>query len=133
MNRPGLDATMLAAAAVFAERATCTRLQVGAVLARDGRVLSTGYNGAPSGEGHCDCGTSPCWLSVHAEANALLFAARHGVAALGATLYVTHAPCMNCAGWAINAGVAEVVYGQPYRSVEGLDRLRAAGVMVRCP
>lgn len=131
-TRPSLDATLLAAAYVWARRSTCSRLQVGAVLARDGRTLSTGYNGAPSGLEHCEhLDDEPCTVSVHAEANALIFAGRHGVSTEGATLYLTHAPCLGCAGLIVNAGVVEVVYAEPYRSVAGERALLAAGLDVR--
>jgi dCMP deaminase len=131
----------------WSTRSTCSRLHVGAVLARDTRIIATGYNGAVAGMPHCDhtcrcpavmvtsgdhaavCGLiTPCTLSVHAEANALAFAARYGVATLGAHLYVTHAPCAPCARLLVNAGVAGVWYGERYRSHEGLDLLTAAGI-----
>lgn len=131
MDRPTVADTMLAAAATFATRSTCTRLAVGAVLARDGRVLSTGYNGAPSGLPHCEhLDDQPCERSVHAEANALLFAARHGVAAQGAHLYLTHSPCAGCAGLIVNAGVDAVTYAIPYRNPYGVQLLDNAGLRV---
>lgn len=130
--RPSLDATLLAAAYAWARRSTCSRLQVGAVLARDGRTLSTGYNGAPSGLAHCEhLDDEPCAVSVHAEANALIFAGRHGVSTEGATLYLTHAPCLGCAGLVVNAGVVEVVYAEPYRSTAGIEALGRARLVVR--
>lgn len=129
--RPTLEGMLLEVALVVAQRSTCSRLHVGAVLARAGRILSTGYNGAPSGVGHCEhLDGAPCRVSVHAEGNALAFAARHGVATEGAHLYVTHAPCGDCSGLLINAGVAAVAYLQPYRSTAGLERLDAAGIAV---
>jgi dCMP deaminase len=122
---------MLATAAVWAQRSTCSRLAVGAVLARDGRVLSTGYNGAPAGLPHCvHEADEPCSITVHAEANALLFAGRHGASTLDTTMYCTHAPCLACSGLLLNAGVARVVYRNWYRSDAGLERLAAAGVKV---
>lgn len=126
MDRPTIDETMLATAEIWARRATCSRLSVGAVLARDGHVLTTAYNGAPAGVPHCShADDEPCAQSVHAEANALLWAARYGVSALGATLYVTHAPCLGCSGHIINAGIENVIYRHDYRSSEGLWRLSA--------
>jgi dCMP deaminase len=118
---------------VAAQRSTCSRLQVGAVLSRSGRILSTGYNGAPSGEPHCDHTfdhNSPCLTSVHAEVNALVFAARHGVSTEGSSFYVTHAPCYACAGLLINAGVDTVYFRHHYRSKAGLDRLVDAEIAV---
>jgi dCMP deaminase len=130
-GRPSQADMLLAVAATVATRATCSRLAVGAVLARDGRILSTGYNGAPAGRPHCQhLDDQPCTVAVHAEANALVFAARHGVATLDATLYATHAPCQACAGLIINAGISAVVYAHPFRSAAGLNLLRSAGIHV---
>lgn len=132
-GRPTEDAMLLDVARVVATRATCGRLHVGAVLAREGRVLSTGYNGAPAGLPHCTLHAvgESCRRAVHAETNAIAFAARHGVPAAGATLYLTHSPCVGCAGLLVNAGVVEVVYDQPYRDPAGIDLLERAGVLVR--
>lgn len=129
--RPTETELLLDIAAQVARRSTCSRLAVGAVLARDGRILSTGRNGAPSGLPHCDHtldSHSPCTTSVHAEVNAIAFAARHGASSDGATLYLTHAPCVACAGIIINSGVASVVYSQPYRDDSGCNRLALGGV-----
>lgn len=130
-DRPSEDSTLLAVAAVIATRATCSRLHVGAVLARHGRVLSTGRNGAPTGLAHCrHTRDERCEVSVHAEANAVAFAARTGALVEGATLYLTHAPCLDCAGLLINAGIVRVVYREPYRIVSGIEFLTKAGVRV---
>lgn len=132
MTRPSLDRMLLDVANVVATRSTCSRLHVGAVLARDGRILSTGYNGAPTGVPHCaHVDGQPCAVAVHAEANAVAFAARHGVTVEDATLYATHAPCAGCAGLIVNAGIRAVVYAEPFRSADGLNRLRVAGLDVR--
>lgn len=111
---------------------TCSRLQVGALIVYRARVISTGYNGAPAKMPHCRHeGNEPCLDSVHAEANAIAFAARLGGAGTeGSTLIVTHAPCLECAKLIINAGIREVIYGQPYRRTEGLELLANAGVIV---
>lgn len=131
MDRPSEGEWLLRMADVAAQRSTCSRLQVGAVLSRDGRILSTGYNGAPSGETHCEhLDDLPCTQSVHAEVNALVFAARHGVSTEGASFYVTHAPCYGCAGLLINAGVDTVYFRSHYRSKDGLDRLVDAEIVV---
>ena len=120
-------------ALIVAERSTCTRLGVGAVVARDSRVISTGYNGPPSGMDHCDHSPtdSACERSVHAELNALIFAARNGVRTEGCILYVTHMPCYKCAQAIINSGIKEVVYWNSYRLRDGLELLEEAGVQVR--
>ena len=116
-------------------RSTCQRKQVGALLAIDGRPISIGYGGAPSHFPHCDesiCDlTKPCTRTVHAEANAIAFAARKGIATEGSALYCTLAPCLDCAKLIINAGVLEVFYLEMYRSDEGLDLFRRAGTYVR--
>lgn len=110
-------------------RSTCDRLQVGAVLVRDGQLVSTGYNGAPRGTPHCSHDShQPCTESVHAEANALLFAGRP--LSKDSTMYVTHSPCYPCAGMIINAEVARVMFRKVYRDQSGLKRLRDAGVAV---
>lgn len=150
--RPSLDETLMETAHAWSNRSTCSRLAVGAVVSRDGRTFSTGYNGAPKGMPHCDhsqctCpeGNHPfdftptsgwrdcsmhgaCRTAVHAELNALMFAARFGVATLGAELHCTHQPCLSCAMAIVNAGIIRVVYLHPYRDAAGLDLLVAAGV-----
>lgn len=122
----------------MAERATCDRQHVGAVLVRERRILATGYNGAPRGLPHCtEVGCllygEHCTRAVHAELNALLQCARFGVAADGATLYCTHTPCVECAKALINAGVREVVYRRPYADdrADVEELFRAAGVLLR--
>jgi len=114
---------MMEIAHVVARRSTCARLQVGAVVEKDGKIISTGYNGAPKSMPHCtDVGClhdhaedgSPvlsCIRSVHAEVNALLQA---GPRAEGATLYVTHYPCKRCWPVILNAGVKQVVFHTEY-------------------
>lgn len=113
----------------IAKSGTCSRLQVAAFLVRDNRILSTGYNGTASGVPHCHhSDNKPCHQTVHAEANAIVFAARYGIQTLGSTLYCTHAPCGNCAGLIINAGIVEVKYARHYRNQNGIDSLREAGI-----
>ncbi|MCO5760313.1 MAG: deaminase [Chromatiaceae bacterium] len=117
-------------------RSTCERNNVGALIVLDGRPLSVGYNGAPAGLAHCqDIGclidsSGGCIRTQHAEANAIAWAARKGIAVEGATLYVTLSPCLPCAKLIINAGIARVVYLSPYRDSTGVDYLRMAGVQV---
>lgn len=134
MSRISRNQLLMEVAFLMARRSTCLRLQVGAVLSRDGRILGSGYAGAPSGLPHCSpltCNThSPCTRTVHAEQGAIAFAARYGVALDGATLYVTHSPCAECAKSIINSGILNVYYGVPYRKTEGLDMLTEAGVGV---
>lgn len=130
-DRCSLDEMLLGMAEQAARRSTCSRLHVGAVLARHGRNFAAGYNGAPAGLPHCvHVDDQPCRDSVHAEVNAIANAARHGAPTEGATAYCTHAPCKACAGVLINAGIVQVVYAQPFRSDEGLDLLLTARVAV---
>ena len=119
----------------ISKRGTCGRLQVGAVIALDGRVVATGYNGSPRGFEHCGpktCDdTKPCTQSIHAEANALVFAARHGLKVLGATLYCNYNPCSDCAKLIINSGITEVVFEKEFRTITGIELLIKAGIIVR--
>lgn len=121
-------------ALLTAHRGTCLRKRVGCVIAREGRVLTLGYNGAPKGLPHCldhGCIIGPdggCTRAAHAEANAIAFAARHGIKLDGATLYVTTSPCKNCASLIINAGIQRVVFAERYRDETGLQKLVEAGV-----
>lgn len=130
-DRPTRADTLLTVAYAMAERSTCTRLHVGAVAAIGGRILSSGYNGAPAGTPHC---THPkdevCGRSVHAEANAVAYAARHGVSLDGAELYATDSPCYNCACLLINAGISAVIFTRKYRDDSGLRLLADVGIKV---
>ena len=103
-----------------ATRATCDRKHVGAVLVRDRTILSTGYNGSIRGMPHCDevghlMENGHCVATVHAEANAILQAAKNGVRIDGATLYTTASPCWPCFKLVANSGCVRIVYGQFYR------------------
>jgi dCMP deaminase len=129
---------MMVVAHTFANLGTCDRLQVGAVIHRDGRVISTGYNGVPKGLPHCDhAAETPvigeergCQTAVHAEANTIAWAARHGLRVEGADLTVTHMPCVDCAKLIINAGLVSVTFEHPYRKVEGVELLTRARIRV---
>lgn len=129
------DQMLMSITEVVSQRGTCDRLQVGAILSIGGRVISTGYNGSPQGSPHCGplvCDKdSPCTQSVHAEANALIFAARNGVSVLDSTMYCTHNPCSDCAKLIINSGVSEVVYKKEFRTTTGIELLTKAGIIVR--
>lgn len=133
-NRLSRDDMLLKIALIVAQRSTCDRLHVGAVIAHEGRVISMGYAGAPAGLPHCSpdiCNMSePCLRTTHAEAGAIAYSARLGVPIGGCTLYATHSPCLDCAKLIINAGIKRVVYDQPYRKTEALDLLRSVGIAV---
>lgn len=144
MGRISREDMLMGVASIQAYRGTCSRLQVGAVFSRDGRIISTGYNGAPVGIEHCDhscdctvkvclpsCKSSePCLVAEHAERNAIAFAARHGLALEGSALHVTHAPCLSCARSIINSGAVSVTFLEPYRIADGVELLRKSGIRV---
>lgn len=130
-ERRSTESILMDVAQLISKRSTCSRLQVGAVLARDGRIISTGYNGAPSGMPHCGHTSDfTCTISVHAEVNAIAYAARNGVATNDATLFTTHSPCRACAQLIINAGITTVYYDAGYRDPSGIELLSTAGVDV---
>ena len=126
--RPSRDEILLKVAKAYAERSTCLRRRVGAVIGYGGRVLSTGYVGSPSGANHCtpdNCTPSaPCIRTIHAEANAIAWAARKGVAIEGATLYTTVSPCQSCAQVIAAAGIERVVFLEEYRDIAPIVWLR---------
>jgi len=102
-----------------ARRSTCPRASVGAVIVRDKRILTTGYNGSPRGLPHCtEAGcliiNGHCVRALHAEQNAIIQGALHGVDVSHSILYVTHQPCLSCAKMIINAGIERVVYAGDY-------------------
>lgn len=141
IDRPGLDEYFMEIACVVAKRSTCLRNQVGALFVKNKRLLTTGYNGAPAGIQHCDdvgcaregvaSGTRhELCRAVHAEQNAIIQAALHGVSIEGATLYCTHQPCILCAKMLINAKISRVVYSQAYPDDTALRFLAQAGVEV---
>jgi len=131
--RPGWDEYFMEIAHTVATRATCPRASVGAVLVRDHRILTTGYNGAPRSVAHCtEAGcivvNDHCQRATHAEANAIVQGALHGVSLQGATAYCTHQPCVNCSKLLISAGVAKIVYDQAYPDPVASELLAEAGV-----
>lgn len=118
--RPTWDQYFIKIALDVAERSTCDRAYVGAVLVRDKRILTTGFNGSPTGQPHCDTHghllvDGHCVRTIHAETNAIIQAALHGVSTKGATCYVTHFPCINCTKTLINAGIVRIVFINDYR------------------
>jgi len=126
-ERPDWDSYFMEIATVVSKRSTCLRRKVGALLVLNKRILSTGYNGAPGGLGHCaEVGCIREQLKVpsgerhelcrglHAEQNAIIQAAVHGVAIEGAVLYCTHYPCAVCAKMLVNAGIRSLVLASNY-------------------
>ena len=146
-DRPTWDEYFLEMARVVARRSTCLRRQVGALLVRDKRILATGYNGAPAGLPHCEevgCLREERHIppgerqelcrALHAEQNAIIQGALHGVGLKGSVLYITTQPCVTCAKMLINAGVGRVVYQGDYPDQLALEMLQQAGVeLVRTP
>lgn len=140
-QRPSWDEYFLNIADLVATRSTCLRRNVGAVAVKSKQILATGYNGAPSGITHCnETGCIRMQMNVpsgerhelcralHAEQNAFLQAARHGVNLDGATLYITTQPCSICAKMIINAGIKKVVYSGGYPDDFALGFLEEAGI-----
>jgi dCMP deaminase len=121
--RPDWDSYFMKIAYAISERSTCDRALVGCVLVTDKRILTSGFNGSPSGLEHCDeighlMVDGHCVRTIHAETNAIIQAALHGVSTRGATCYVTHFPCINCTKALINAGISRIVYSVSYRTDE---------------
>lgn len=131
--RPGWDEYFIQIARTVATRATCPRASVGAVLVREHRILTTGYNGSPRGVAHCTevgctIANGHCLRATHAEANAVVQAALHGVTLEGSTAYCTHQPCMNCSKLLISAGIRKIVYDVAYPDPIAQELLAEAGV-----
>jgi len=151
-KRPSRGEIFMRTAHLFAERSTCNRGQVGAVLVKDNRIISTGYNGAPPGMPHCtEVGCDElvlykrtpamlastyekvelgCQRTIHAEANVLLYAARHGIPTQGSCLYCTHSPCERCVLLMANAGITRLIYNKPYRATPW-DLIKQLGIEVK--
>lgn len=125
-----LDRRYLRMAHIWAENSYCTRRKVGALVVKDKMIISDGYNGTPAGfENVCEDDTNTTFPYVlHAEANAITKLARSSNNSDGATLYVTAAPCLECAKLIIQAGIRRVVYGEKYRLDDGIRLLQQAGV-----
>jgi dCMP deaminase len=133
--RPGWDEYFMEVARTVATRATCPRASVGAVIVRDHRILTTGYNGAPRHVAHCTevgcrLDNGHCVRTTHAEANAVVQGALHGVSLAGSTAYSTHQPCLGCSKLVISAGVVRIVYAEAYPDPLSTALLAEAGVAV---
>lgn len=110
----------------------CTRKKVGALIVKEGMIISDGYNGTPTGfPNDCeDAGGLTHWYVLHAEANAIMKVARSTNNARGATLYLTHSPCRECSKLILQAGIARLVYRDAYKDPSGLQLLAEGGVQV---
>jgi dCMP deaminase len=145
-NKPSFDEIYMDLASKLAKRSHCVRAQVGAVLTKDTRIVSLGYNGPPAGTHNCDVewpeegcardSKGSCSLALHAEQNAILYATKNNVSMEGATLYVTLSPCIACARVIFTIGIKKVFYKDSYAaykglaSDEGVDFLQRFGVEV---
>jgi dCMP deaminase len=144
-DRPGWDEYFMDIAHVVARRGNCSRRKVAAVIVSDRRIISTGYNGTPRGITNCcDGGCPRCdsdapsgdslgdCICAHAEENAIVQAAYHGISVRESTLYCNLSPCLMCTKMIINAGIKEVVYETEYHfTLQARDLLQAAGVQCR--
>ena len=125
-KRPSWDDYFMGITFQVAKRSTCDRARVGAIIVKDRRILTTGYNGSPAGLGHCDdighlMVDGHCVRTLHAEQNAIIQAAQHGVSVHGGALYVTHQPCLTCAKMIINAGLVRVIYAGDYPDANSVE------------
>ena len=126
------DQRYLEMARIWAQNSYCQRRQVGALVVKNGMIISDGYNGTPSGfENVCedDNGVTKPYV-LHAEANAITKLARSSNNSDGATIYITASPCIECAKLIIQAGIRRVVYGEKYRLMDGIELLERAGIEV---
>jgi dCMP deaminase len=131
-KRMRYDKAYLRMAQTWAELSHCERKKVGALIVRDGRIISDGYNGTPAGFPNCceDQQGNTEWYVLHAEANAILKVARSTNDCSGATLFITLSPCKDCSKLVLQAGIRRVVYMMEYKDTTGVDFLRSAGVEV---
>jgi dCMP deaminase len=146
MSKPSFDEIYMELAVNLAKRSHCVKAQVGAVLTKDTRIVSLGYNGPPAGTHNCDIewpqegcprdSKGSCSLALHAEQNAILYASKNNVTIEGSTLYVTLSPCISCARVIYTTGIKKVYYLNSYadfkglKSDEGVDFLQKFGVEV---
>lgn len=137
VERISWDDYFIAQSHLLSLRSTCTRLAVGATIVKDKRIISGGYNGSIKGDEHCiDCGCKVvdghCVRTIHAEINAILQCSKFGVGTEGATIYVTHFPCLNCTKAIIQAGIKEICYAHNYRNNEyALELLQKSNIILR--
>ncbi len=142
-QRPSWHQYFMGITHLVAQRATCLRRQVGAVLVRDKRIIATGYNGAPANTSHClDIGCLREKMGIpsgqrheicrglHAEQNAIIQAALHGVSVEGSTLYCTNLPCLICTKMLINARIVKIYYREGYADLLSKDMLAEAGIVL---
>ena len=146
MSKPSFDVIYMELAQKLAQRSHCVKMHVGAVLTKDTRIVSLGYNGPPAGTHNCDVewpehgcprdSKGSCSLALHAEQNAILYASKNNVSVEGSTLYITLSPCIACARIIFTTGIRKVIYLNSYAEYkkiprdEGVDFLKKFGVDV---
>lgn len=144
-ERPSWDHYFLTITRQVAERSTCKRAKVGAVIVREKNILATGYNGAPAGLAHCTevgCliyeSKTPsgeieenCYRTIHAEINAIAQAAKNGVSIRDAAIYVTHTPCIHCMKVLINTGIKQIFYERDYKANTVRELLASTDVVIK--
>lgn len=126
------DIVYLKMAREWSNLSHCERKKVGALIVKNGMIISDGYNGTPSGFDNC-CETEEWtthWYVIHGEANAILKCAKHGQSCDGATIYQTHSPCKDCSKLILQSGIKRLVYAEDYKDSEGVDFLRESGIIV---
>ena len=145
-ERPSWHQYFMTITRQVAERSTCTRAKVGAVIVRDKNILATGYNGSPAGLPHCTAvgcliytSRTPsgeteenCFRTIHAEINAIAQAAKNGASIRDADIYVTHTPCIHCLKVLINTGIRRIYFEHEYKRQTLDDILRHSGVQLEC-
>lgn len=143
IKRPTWDSYFMKIAEDVSTRSTCLRRQVGAVIVKDKRLLTTGYNGAPTGITHCTEETClrtkynvpsgerhELCRGLHAEQNAIIQAAFHGVSLKGAKIYITHKPCSICTKMLINSGIDTFIFRSPYKDPLADEMIAEAGIKI---
>lgn len=144
IKRPPWDDYFMQITHDVATRSTCLRRQVGAIIVKDKRILTTGYNGAPTTISHCTAETCiraklnvpsgerhELCRGLHAEQNAIIQASQHGVSINGATIYVTHQPCSICTKMLINSGIKKFIYASPYDDPLSEEMIQEAGIEIQ--
>lgn len=143
-TRLSWDQYFMEICSVVAQRSTCTRAAVGAVIVKDRTILATGYNGSPAGLPHCTevgclvyTSTNPdgrteenCFRTIHAEINAIAQSAKSGVSILGSDIYITHSPCIHCLKVLINTGIRRICFRKPYKLEQTRDLVEGSGVQM---
>jgi len=126
------DKAYMRMAIEWAKLSHCKRAQVGSLIVKDGMIISDGFNGSPTGlNNDCeDMANDTYWYVIHSEANAILKCAKNGSSSKGATLYLTHSPCKDCAKMILQSGIERVVYNEKYRDNDGINFLKDSGIEI---